>query len=191
MIRSAYGYSTLTDLIFGKLTVLSDGYVKNKNRIVPVRCECGVEKEVYFQNLVRELTISCGCVAAKQASERLIQNPISRNLPDGEAAKNALLSLYKNQARKRGLNWELTKEAFLSLTKENCFYCGTTPGAIKKTQYKTGEYIYNGIDRINNDEGYTASNVVACCKICNIAKNEMTLDEFKNWILKVYNNLGE
>lgn len=43
---------------FGHLTVLGKGTHKGKWL---VRCECGVEKEVFYQSLVSGETKSCGC----------------------------------------------------------------------------------------------------------------------------------
>ena len=51
-----------------------------------------------------------------------------------------------------------------------------------------GIYIYNGIDRIDNNKGYTIDNIVPCCHICNQAKSSFTLQEFQDWIEKVYQN---
>ncbi len=48
------------------------------------------------------------------------------------------------------------------------------------------EYAHNGVDRLDNAKGYTLENSVPCCKHCNIAKRSMTVDEFKQWISKVY-----
>ena len=33
---------------------------------------------------------------------------------------------------------------------------------------------YNGVDRKFNKKGYEIDNVISCCKICNIAKNNNT-----------------
>jgi hypothetical protein len=39
----------------------------------------------------------------------------------------------------------------------------------------------NGIDRADNALGYTVENSVSCCKICNIAKRDLTIEEFIFW----------
>lgn len=44
----------------------------------------------------------------------------------------------------------------------------------------------NGIDRKDNQLGYEILNVVSCCKICNIAKNDMKICEFLSWIEVVF-----
>ena len=42
--------------------------------------------------------------------------------------------------------------------------------------------MYSGLDRINNEVGYTRQNVVPCCIICNRAKNSMPFKDFIDWI---------
>lgn len=46
-----------------------------------------------------------------------------------------------------------------------------------------------GIDRLNNDKGYTVENIVSCCSICNKAKSNLTMEEFLAWIerIKIHN----
>jgi hypothetical protein len=90
---------------------------------------------------------------------------------------------------------ELTDEQFDILAKGKCFYCNAPPsmsrnspcGGGKRRYY--GDYIYNGIDRRNNDEGYTFSNCVSCCQKCNWAKKNYSLEEFTAWVEAVYRHL--
>jgi 5-methylcytosine-specific restriction endonuclease McrA len=49
-------------------------------------------------------------------------------------------------------------------------------------------FIQSGIDRIDNTLGYNIENCVSCCKDCNRAKSDKTLNEFKEWITNLYNN---
>lgn len=51
-----------------------------------------------------------------------------------------------------------------------------------------GGYVYNGLDRRNNNKGYTHDNIVPCCKPCNYAKRDMNIEEFRNWVRRVYKN---
>ena len=44
----------------------------------------------------------------------------------------------------------------------------------------------NGIDRIDNNIGYTNENSVPCCKTCNFAKNILSESQFYLWIKKIY-----
>jgi hypothetical protein len=81
----------------------------------------------------------------------------------------------------------------------NCFYCNSLPNNVfnraktdKKASIKAkneGNYIYNGIDRIDNSKGHTIDNIVPCCKYCNFAKSNLNIKEFYEWIDRVKKNL--
>lgn len=100
-----------------------------------------------------------------------------------------LICRYKRNAKQKNLEYNLTEEQFVELSQKDCYYCGSKPNNIAKGKTNYGEYIYNGIDRIENTKGYTIDNVVPCCRICNIAKQQLTLQEFKDWIKRIYNNM--
>ena len=106
-------------------------------------------------------------------------------LPWGESMFNSLFYKYRLGAKKRGYDFEIEKEDFRILTKQKCYYCGSEPWQILKSSCNTGDYIYTGLDRVDNKKGYTLDNCVPCCKICNMAKKDMTIDEFYNWIDKI------
>lgn len=98
-----------------------------------------------------------------------------------------LLYTYKKNAVLYGREFSLTDENFKTLTSQHCHYCESPPMLIRKTkaQSRWGDYYYNGIDRINNDFGYIEGNCVACCKICNRAKNNMTYEDFVTYINRI------
>lgn len=75
------------------------------------------------------------------------------------------------------------------LSKKNCYYCGSLPSNIIKSKHNNGDFIYNGIDRLNSNLGYELNNCVPCCKKCNRAKSDMTEREFIEWIKKTYRSL--
>jgi hypothetical protein len=106
-------------------------------------------------------------------------------MPDGGAALNERYSAYRRQAEAKGRSFALTKEEFREITSESCHYCGAPPGNVATgTESASGfrsEYKYSGLDRIENDAGYLPGNVVPCCKRCNVAKNNMSFDEFISW----------
>lgn len=108
----------------------------------------------------------------------------------GESGAKLLYNSYKTRAKSRGYSFNISFKKFKYLTKENCFYCGSVPSQVKKQNNKNmsiegvlnSTYIYNGLDRINNSFGYSLRNCVPCCKICNMAKYNITQEEFFNWI---------
>lgn len=74
---------------------------------------------------------------------------------------------------------ELSQEDWEFKTKE-CFYCA------KDLSFNTGVKL----DRVDNSKGYTNNNTVGCCRQCNVAKNNYTMEEFKTWIKKVFDRLN-
>lgn len=85
------------------------------------------------------------------------------------------LSAYQARSKKKNLKFVLSKENFKKLEISQCLYCGI------KFENNT-----NGIDRIDNNEGYTDTNSAACCWTCNRAKGTMTAKEFTDWVKRVY-----
>ena len=75
----------------------------------------------------------------------------------------------KSQAKERQIEFNLTKEQYFSLIQKNCDYCdGQLPSKGV------------GLDRINNNFGYTMLNVVPCCTSCNSIKGiYLTYEEMK------------
>jgi len=101
----------------------------------------------------------------------------------------------KGKLRKRyshkGLGCNISIEELHKLFKENCHYCNSEPNNCYhyKNKYNKYDFFYNGLDRVDSNKGYTLDNVVPCCKICNIAKSDMSYKDFINYIKKVYENL--
>jgi 5-methylcytosine-specific restriction endonuclease McrA len=73
-----------------------------------------------------------------------------------------------------------------------CYYCGSAPWRVfngakykkDRSQYAkdNGDFIYNGLDRIDSSLGHTYNNIVPCCYNCNSSKSNHTLIEFLEWI---------
>ena len=172
----------LTGQKFNKWTVIKrskDKICNNKyrKRMWLCRCDCGTKKSIYESSLTNGTSKGCArCAKGKDS---------------GVASMNYLFSKYKQSANRRGHSFELTKEQFKEITQQDCYYCGAKPNQKVGMEMLFGEYIHNGIDRVDNNKGYTIDNVVPCCKICNYAKRELTLQEFKGWVKKVYNKLWE
>lgn len=53
------------------------------------------------------------------------------------------------------------------------------------TGNKYSEYIYNGIDRVDNAVGYILENCIPCCEFCNKAKGTKTYFDFLDWICRL------
>lgn len=57
-------------------------------------------------------------------------------------------------------------------------------GAKVSVRFESKERV-NGIDRVDNTQGYTLANAVPCCKRCNQLKSDMQLKEFLSQIERI------
>lgn len=104
-----------------------------------------------------------------------------------------LYKRYQRRAEQKGRSFELTQAEFRAITKMDCHYCGKPPAQAynrysnKRVHLliKNQPYVYNGIDRVSSDLGYTLENVVPCCGTCNKMKLDMTVGEFHEQIQKI------
>lgn len=88
---------------------------------------------------------------------------------------------------------KLDFEQFYQLVTAKCYYCGADPSNTRNLSNKQssqkakneGTFIYNGLDRINNNLPHDYENVVPCCKYCNSAKMQLSLEDFYSWINKL------
>lgn len=178
-----YNFEDLTGQKFERLLVIRKierpKHIKSLKIYWLCRCDCGNEKIISAGSLKNKHSTSCGCYRKEIQS-----------LPFGESNANKLFNNYKRHAENRNLSFELSKEEFLKLTKENCFYCGKNPSSVARGKRTNGNYIYNGIDRINPNEGYTTENTISCCGRCNEAKMSEKQEDFFKWIKTVHNNLS-
>ena len=81
--------------------------------------------------------------------------------------KHVIWNHYVKGAQKRRIHFALIKTRFNELILQPCFYCN---------HKKDGEV--NGIDRLDNNQGYQEDNVVPCCETCNSMKGSQHPQEF-------------
>lgn len=166
---------------FGRLTVSNQYRIQNTNKKSRTEwfcnCECGNNIWIKADSLINGNTKSCGCFRIEKNRKEY-----------GESSKNRVLRRYKHDAKKRGLEFLLSKEQFLDTISKNCSYCKLPPYNIQNDGESYGEFIYTGIDRIDNSKGYTLENSTSCCRICNMAKGEMTREQFLSHIERIYYN---
>lgn len=74
---------------------------------------------------------------------------------------------YTKSANTRSIPFQLTEEQFTAMVQAPCYLCGL----------ETSEHNHNGVDRVNNAEGYTLDNAKPCCGHCNLTKRSMELRE--------------
>ena len=77
---------------------------------------------------------------------------------------------YKSRAKRKELEFNLSKSFFNEKIKESCYLCGKHSTDTHK----------NGLDRFDSDIGYIESNVNSCCGNCNMIKRDYNYDIFIN-----------
>ncbi|MHA2068889.1 MAG: HNH endonuclease [Candidatus Thorarchaeota archaeon] len=169
--------------VYGRLTVISFHHkCKRFRRHYTCKCECGTIG-VHNGILLRSGGVSsCGCLQAD-----ILRNNRHRALPEGESAKRSAIYSYRRRAKLKGMEYRLSNAEFTVLSQEPCHYCGDVKTNTSTT--KGGKFYYNGLDRVDPSGGYTIDNVVACCRRCNLAKNNMSVGEFNEWVERVYTHL--
>lgn len=156
------------------------GKDNSKNNIYEWTCDCGSSIIAQGSDIKTGKIKSCGC---KSNSDQ-IKNAKSRGI------ETLIRSLFAGYKRDRGYEFSITYEYFKDIISKNCHYCGSEPSNVKKDKRSFGDRVlkYNGIDRIDNDKGYTEENTVPCCRNCNIAKHTYTVEFFKELVTKIYHN---
>ena len=163
---------------YGRLRVIEYRGIKHGSMWL-CECDCGNRVVVQRSNLRSGTTKSCGCFRSEYISQK-------NSLPYAEASFNELLGKYRGSAAKHGRTFTLSKKQFRGIVTQRCHYCGVLPMQMLSNKHLNGNFVYNGVDRVDNRMGYTLKNVVPCCKRCNIAKRDMSQDEFYNWVHQVY-----
>ncbi len=119
------------------------------------------------------------------------------------AAAHSFYNLYRSIARHKRHSFKIGREKFKSLIGKSCHYCGVKPsnlinpylrkdGSMKSNSHTitltrariSGRFV-NGLDRKDNNKGYTSGNLVPCCLQCNGAKSDYSLKEFQKWIRRI------
>lgn len=111
--------------------------------------------------------------------------------------KDPKISSAQRVFKKRYSDGNLTFDKFYELSQKQCTYCGVEPSNLQncfkndknssKFGRENGDFIYNGLDRVDNKKPHNIDNVVSCCFICNRTKRDLSIDEFMNWIQRVLN----
>lgn len=163
------------------LTVLSEAPRKKGRSRFRCQCDCGNFTEVDGSKLNTGVVHSCGCYIGKQLK------PGNRK-GFGESVKNAIIHVYRYNAKRRNVAFELTEEEAVHLFQSPCYFCGREPfkKVTKKRSY--GHYVCNGIDRLDNTKGYVPTNCVSCCEDCNYMKKAYRLEDFLSLVGMIYRN---
>lgn len=169
--------------VVGRLTVVEASERRSKNGTIYYTCicECGNTTNAASHSLSRGSTRSCGCLSSELVSAR----NAARTRP---GLWRTEWFHGKSVAQNRGLAWELSQKEFETLIDGSaCHYCGCAPKNQPHTRApKLAKKLRMGIDRVDSDSGYAASNCVPCCRDCNLAKGSLSYTEFLSSIRRRY-----
>lgn len=172
---------------YHRLTILEPANSINGRSAWKCQCDCGNIKIVKTEELRNGGTKSCGCWNSEQRSlraEGMYSRCIKYTAVEASAHK-----VWKNRYG------EMSFDDFHLLSQENCYYCNELPSNVfnvaeEKSSDRMrveGNFVYNGLDRLDSSKSHSKENCVACCKWCNYAKRERSVEEFREWLIKVYN----
>ena len=143
---------------------------KNKHPTTLCRCDCGGERLVRTTRFKLGLVNMCATCARADGAKRGAET--RRKLSDDERVASDRYSVYKQNAKRRGVDFDIDLPLFSSLLGRVCTYCGTRDRI--------------GVDRVDSSLGYSAVNCVPCCSDCNYAKREMSKESFLNLVARIY-----
>lgn len=168
----------ITGQKFNRFTVIKTVGLNEKGRLWECKCDCGNIKILNTSVICFGSTKSCGCLH-KETVKQNIQKAIEHNkLPYLETEFRWLYRDYKRYHPRRNFEFNIDYEVFKVLVKQNCYYCGKEPS--QRLHWLQNVLYYNGLDRVDNNEGYTIDNVVTCCRDCNYGKRSLSKEDFIN-----------
>jgi hypothetical protein len=83
---------------------------------------------------------------------------------------------YTIRASNKNLEFILSKDEFDTLKCQPCYLCGK----------QSNSQHLNGVDRLDNNKGYTLDNVKSCCFGCNHIKRNYVLKDVFNKFMAIY-----
>lgn len=185
-------FQDLTGQKFHRLAVIERDHNKNhKYTKWKCLCDCGNITIVSAQKLKISHTKSCGCLNRELLPDRA-RNMYKKNIkyePRITCAREIWSQSYRDA--------DLTFEQFLNLSQQKCHYCNKEPSNTANRLAKkdasqffreNSKFIYNGLDRIDNNSSHTITNCCTCCKECNFSKINLTLENFIQMVKNICEN---
>ena len=175
------------DFIYNGLDRIDSSKKHIIDNVVPCCIECNVAKRCLsideFYNLISNLYNRLNSRYVNKSIESVIITEEQFN-KHGVKHHNKLISAIKRAWKRNYDDGDISIINFYNLSQFNCYYCDKEPNNLCQGVLK-----YNGLDRIDSSKGHYINNVVPCCRDCNWAKNDSTLEEFNSWIKRTYEHL--
>lgn len=184
-VNKYFSNSILQDILdnndYVKINISEDSKLHNiegdliyYNKSILYKCQdCGTTNP---ENFYKNSHILCKKCKENRKKLKLTQDIASKLYYNSTKSFNA-----KNHIQE----YNLTKEYIQEILENQNYKCAYTG-----VELKIGNKLTNPtIDRIDSSKGYIKGNIVICTEFANTAKNDLTLDEFKNQINLLYNTL--
>lgn len=180
---------------FGKVEIISFSHSEKRDKsnreyyFYNYKCDCGSIGVTGKHTILSAKSYSCKQCRGINLG---IRNKVtSVKYDDPIEAKCAIVySNYKSRAKLKGWEILLNFEQFKDFVTKNCHYCGIEPIMCRSDRAKSRKGIsriyFNGIDRLDSLKGYTVENSVSCCEDCNLAKRNLSKEQFLELIKRIY-----
>lgn len=154
-------------------------YIKNKEKLDK---ESSIRSKIWYQDNKEKSDIrnKNWHKNNRKRSVEIVQKYVKNNkekvneyLKGYQQTSDGLFRTTKYGAGKKNNEFLLTKEQFKSIILLPCKYCG------EKIERR-------GIDRMDNNKGYTMENSAPCCKMCNYMKKNYLVENFLQHIKKIH-----
>ena len=147
------------------------------------RCpKCDIDKPyaAFSKDKNRKDGLNGYCKGCRKSSRSPEWSNTSAAIAYAKNYRKSLPGLYvqkKGDAKYRGIEFTLTLEQYSELKHPSrvCEYCDMT---VQQSLHSHGKRL--GVDRVDNEVGYTVGNCVPCCTECNSRKGKQVLGE--QWI---------
>lgn len=200
MRKKASNRVDMTGKIYNSWKVIEPDIEKSNGKALYWKSECLECNKIFsvwganIRSGLSKRCTACGCGHGHNKQTGQIRTKRTSK----ESAEHYLLIRFRKDAKERKIIWNLSPKRAIQLIYDNCVYCGVEPGlkcfplkhyGLSQTKTLEATLTRNGIDRIDSSKGYEEGNVVTCCETCNKAKLEMSVEDFKSWIIRVYTHM--
>lgn len=169
---------TIGQVLENGLKIIDGPFKSNSKRNVKYLVECPSCKSsnLKYGNTLKNIKIGCFPCYSK-----------SLRRTDNRPAFSKYYSSLKANAKSRNIDVNISLNDFIKIVSNDCYWCGLPPQP--KSGFKEWQDVawISGVDRKDNNLGYTIKNSVACCYDCNRAKSDLPLDLWKYWIVRIVN----
>lgn len=139
---------------FGRLTVIKEAEKQYGHRYILVKCDCGKEKTVNLNSLIKGTSTSCGCYRKEYISQKNFRHGFSNR-------KKEIERLYRIWIGMKRRCCDVNDKQYHNYGARGITICEewvNNYAVFREWAYKNGYADNLTIDRINNDDGYYPEN---------------------------------